>query len=108
MDDIYISEYPEELKRSMIEVHDRRLRDDFLPWALTRSQMKRNANGDIEMERLIQGLWEYGGRKIVVDVKEAIPSRFSILFHESHSMLTDDRDRGPPMLQKVHKCAKNG
>ncbi|KAH6903682.1 hypothetical protein BKA70DRAFT_1513966 [Coprinopsis sp. MPI-PUGE-AT-0042] len=64
-----VEEYPEDFKTSMIKVHDQRLVEDFLPWAATRAREQRLPGGAIQMERLIQGLWRFGGRSVVVDIK---------------------------------------
>ncbi|KAH6903681.1 hypothetical protein BKA70DRAFT_1300544 [Coprinopsis sp. MPI-PUGE-AT-0042] len=68
-DSFSASAYPENLKTSSNRVHDRRLENDFLPWAKTRAGKQVHSNGDIQMERLLQGLWHYGGNQVVVDLK---------------------------------------
>jgi hypothetical protein len=67
-----VEEYPDEFKKSLIKAHDQRLEKDFLPWAKTRSQERRLKNGDIQMERMLQGLWRYGGHNVVMDIKVRI------------------------------------
>lgn len=72
MDGFIAEVYPENFKTSLIKVHDDRLEKDFLPWAMTRSKERTLSDGAIQMERMLQGLWNYGGHDIVVDIKACI------------------------------------